>query len=75
VSFFAGLGKNAAFIVIMTLVAAVQVLFIYLGGAVLRTVPLTLRELGVTLLLSLLVLPLGWLHLLHRRLSGKGGLY
>ena len=75
VSFFAGLGKNAAFIVIMTLVAAVQVLFIYLGGAVLRTVPLTLRELGVTLLLSLLVLPLGWLQLLHRRLSGKGGLY
>lgn len=75
VSFFAGLGKNAAFTVIMMLVAIVQVLFIYLGGAVLRTVPLTLRELGVTLLLSLLVLPLGWLQLLHRRLSGKGGLY
>ncbi len=75
VSFFAGLGKNRAFLLIMTAVAAVQVLFIYLGGAVLRTVPLTPSELGATLLLSLLVLPIGWLHLLHRRLSGKGGLY
>lgn len=75
VLFFAGIGKNRAFVAIMTAVAAVQVLFIYLGGAVLRTVPLTPSELGVTLLLSLLVLPIGWLHLLHRRLSGKGGLY
>ena len=70
-----GLWKNRAFIFIMCAVAVVQIAFVYLGGAVLRTVPLTANELLFTLLLSLLVLPLGWLQLLHRRLCGKKGLY
>ncbi len=70
-----GLSKNRAFILIMCAVAAVQIAFVYLGGAVLRTVPLTARELLVTLALALLVLPLGWLQLLHRRLCGKKGFY
>ena len=70
-----GLWKNRAFIFIMCAVAVVQIAFVYLGGAVLRTVPLTANELLFTLLLSLSVLPLGWLQLLHRRLCGKKGLY
>ena len=70
-----GLAKNRAFLFIMTAVAGVQIGFIYLGGSVLRTVPLSLRELGVTLLLAALVIPVGWLHLLHRRLCGKPSLY
>ncbi len=70
-----GLAKNRAFLAIMAAVAAVQVAFIYLGGSVLRTMPLTLRELGVTLLFACSVIPVGWLHLLHRRLSGKASLY
>ena len=70
-----GLGKNRAFIFIMCAVAAVQIVFVYLGGAVLRTVPLTAKELFFTLALSLSVLPLGWIQLIHRRLSGKKGLY
>ena len=75
VRMLSGLGKNRAFLLIMCAVAVVQIMFVYLGGAVLRTVPLTARELLFTLLLSLLVLPLGWLQLLHRRLCGKKGLY
>ena len=75
VRLFSGIGKNPVFLAIMAAVAAVQVGFIYLGGTVLRTVPLTARELGFTLLLSLTVLPAGWLGLLWRRLSGRGGLY
>ena len=59
----------------MAAVLFVQLLFIYLGGAVLRTVPLTPRELLFTLLMASAVLPVGWLHLLHRRLGGKKGLY
>ena len=70
-----GLLKNRAFLLIMAAVAAVQILFVYLGGAVLRTMPLTPRELLFTLLLAAAVLPVGWLHLLHRRLGGKKGLY
>ena len=70
-----GLRRNPAFLLIMTLVAGVQVLFVYLGGAVLRTVPLTGRELLFTLGLALLTLPVGFLHLASRRLSGKESLY
>ena len=75
VQMLSGLGKNRAFIFIMCAVAAVQIVFVYLGGAVLRTVPLTAKELFFTLALSLSVLPLGWIQLIHRRLSGKKGLY
>ena len=70
-----GLLQNRAFLLIMGAVAAVQIAFVYLGGAVLRTMPLTPRELLFTLLLAAAVIPVGWLHLLHRRLCGKGALY
>ena len=70
-----GLLQNRAFLLIMAVGCAVQIAFVYLGGAVLRTVPLTPRELLFTLLMASAVLPVGWLHLLHRRLSGKRGLY
>ncbi len=70
-----GLWRNPAFLFIMGAVAAVQIAFVYLGGAVLRTMPLTPRELGVTLLFAASVLPIGWLHLVHRRLCGRKGLY
>ncbi|MBQ9098948.1 MAG: calcium-translocating P-type ATPase, PMCA-type [Clostridia bacterium] len=70
-----GLGRNRAFCLIMTLVGAVQLVMVYLGGAVMRTVPLTARELAVTLGLAALVLPVGFFHLVGRRLWGKKGLY
>ncbi len=54
---FSGLSKNKAFIAIITAVSAIQIAFIYLGGPVLRTLPLTRRELLTTLLLSLAVIP------------------
>ncbi len=54
---FSGLSKNKAFIAIITAVSIIQIVFIYLGGPVLRTLPLTRRELLTTLLLSLAVIP------------------
>ena len=75
VAMLTGLSRNRAFLFIMTAVAAVQIAFVYLGGAVLRTVPLTLRELWIALALAACVLPLGLLQTLWRRLSGKQGLY
>ena len=67
----AGLTRNPAFCLIMLAVLAVQILFIYVGGAVLRTAPLTAKELGLTLLLSLSVFPVELIRKVWRRLSGK----
>ncbi len=66
-----GLCKNPAFICIMTLVLTVQIVFIYLGGSVLRTLPLTASELIYTFKLSLLVFPFEFLRRLLWRLCGK----
>ncbi len=68
---FSGISKNTTFIFIMVLICAVQLLFVYLGGSVLRTMPLTPSELAVTLLLSLSVFPVELLRKLLWRLFGK----
>ena len=67
---FAGLGKNRLFLCIMTAVLAVQILFVYLGGDVLRTAPLTFSELWYTFSVSLLVIPAEAIRKLLRRLFG-----
>ena len=67
----AGLTRNKGFCLIMAAVLGVQILFVYLGGAVLRTAPLTGRELWVTFLLSLTVFPAEAVRRVWRRLSGK----
>ncbi len=66
-----GISRNRAFIAVMTLVCVVQILFVYLGGSVLRTMPLTAEELGFTLLVSLLVFPAELLRKIFWRLRGR----
>ena len=68
---FAGLGKNPVFLLIMIAILAIQIFFVYVGGSVLRTAPLTLRELLVTLGLSLSVFPAELLRKLFWRLRGQ----
>lgn len=71
---FSGLSGNRAFIGIMGAVLAVQLIFVYLGGSVLRTAPLTARELGLTMLLSLTVFPAELVRkLLWRFFHGRSG--
>ena len=70
-SLLSGIGENPAFLPIMLAVAAVQILFVYLGGSVLRTMPLLRKELVSTLLLSFLVLPADLLRKIIWRLSGR----
>ena len=67
----AGLHRNKGFCLIMAAVLGVQILFVYVGGAVLRTAPLTPHELGITFLLSLSVFPAEGVRKVWRRLSGK----
>ena len=68
---FSRISKNKGFIAIMTLVCTVQIGFIYLGGSVLRTAPLTTRELLITLGLSLCVIPAELIRKAIYRLKGK----
>ena len=68
---FAGLGRNPVFIGIMLAILAIQVGFVYLGGSVLRTAPLTASELLTPLLLSLSVFPAELIRKALWRLHGK----
>lgn len=70
----ANITKNKAFIGIMAAILFIQILFVYLGGSILRTAPLTPMELSSTLLLALLVFPADMLRkLIWRILMGKKG--
>ena len=68
---FSGLAKNPLFVLIMCSAAFVQLLFTYLGGSILRTVPLSASELWFSLSMALAALPAGVIHILWRRLRGK----
>ncbi len=72
---FAGLRKNRVFLLIMSAVLVIQLLFVYLGGSVLRTAPLMPSELGLTMVLSLSVFPAEFIRKLLWRLRGKKGGY
>ncbi len=67
----AGLSQNPGFYLIMSAVLGIQLIFVYVGGAILRTAPLTPEELWLTLALSLLVIPAEGLRKLIWRLKGK----
>ena len=68
---FANISKNPAFIVIMTAVLAIQIGFVYLGGSLLRTVPLTAGELTFSMLASLTVFPVDLARKIIIRLTPK----
>lgn len=68
---FSGLSKNKAFIAIIALVLGVQIAFVYLGGPLLRTAPLSARELTYTFAIALAVLPAELVRKLLLRLLTK----
>lgn len=72
---FSNISKNKPFIFIMILILAVQLIFIYLGGKVLRTVPLSAEELKTTLLLSLTVFPAELLRKIFLRVIGRKNIF
>ena len=67
---FAGLARNKGFSFIMVAVLTVQLIFVYLGGSVLRTAPLLPSEMWLTSCLSLLVFPAETLRKIMWRLKG-----
>ena len=68
----AHLEKNKAFILIMTLVAVIQTLMIYFGGATFRTLPLSFTELSFVVTLAFLIIPAdtAWKVFLRTRRKG-----
>ena len=70
---FRGLSGNRTFILVMAAVTAIQIAFVYLGGSVLRTVPLSAADLGFTMAFATLVFPLEFIRKIVWRLSGERG--
>ena len=71
--FFKGLAKNRAFIAVMLAVTGIQIAFVYLGGSVLRTVPLSAHDLAFTMGLAALVFPFEFVRKIFWRLLGEKG--
>ena len=56
---FENIGSNPRFLKIMALIVTIQVVMMFIGGDILRTVPISLREWAIVIGLSLLALPIG----------------
>ncbi len=65
-----GITKNPTFLLIVLLICTIQISFVYLGGAALRTTPLYPEELLTTLACAALALPLEAVRKIIRRLCG-----
>ena len=65
-----GITKNPTFVLIMILILLIQISFIYFGGTVLRTTPLSAAELIFTLLCASLAIPAELLRKIVWRFSG-----
>jgi magnesium-transporting ATPase (P-type) len=71
---FSGLSDNLPFILIILSVATIQLLFVYIGHDVLRTVPLPPSEILYSMSLALTLLPAGTLYtFLWRAFGQKSG--
>ena len=67
---FNGISKNPTFILIMLLILAIKIYFIYFGGSALRATPLTLNELIFTLACASIALPIELIRKIAWRFSG-----
>ena len=67
---FAGIGKNKPFVLILLLIAVIQVLMIYYGGALFRTEPLAARDLFRVIALAATVVPFDILRRVFAKLCG-----
>ncbi|MBQ9544731.1 MAG: calcium-translocating P-type ATPase, PMCA-type [Clostridia bacterium] len=67
---FGGITKNRVFVPVMLFITAVQLLFVYFGGPLLRTVPLKASELALAIGAAAAVLPVNAVASLFFALSG-----
>ncbi|MDD3341643.1 MAG: calcium-translocating P-type ATPase, PMCA-type [Bacilli bacterium] len=67
---FANIFKNKVFLAIVTFIVIVQIILIYFGGSVFRTVGLTFKELQIMILLAASVIPIDFMRKLFLRKKG-----
>lgn len=71
---FAHLYKNKQFIAVISFIVLVQILLIYYGGNLFRTVGLNFKEFQFMILLAFSVIPVDWFRKIYLRTKGiKGG--
>lgn len=68
-SILSNIGKNKAFLLIMTFVVAVQLCMIFFGGELFRSVPLTFREILNVVLIASTVIPFDCIRRIFKKLS------
>ena len=68
-----GITKNRAFVPVMLFICAVQLAFVYFGGPLLRTVPLSPTRLALSIGIAAAVLPVNAVASLFFALSGDAG--
>ncbi len=69
----AHISKNKVFLAIMIFVIVVQIILIYYGGELFRTVGLNLKEFQIMIFLAATVIPIDWLRKLYLRSKGRVG--
>ena len=62
--------KNKMFIIVISFISVVQIIMIYYGGSIFRTVPLNVKEFIIMLLLSFTVVPVD---VLRKKICKKYG--
>ena len=60
INLFANILKNKMFIIIISFIAVIQILLIYFGGSIFRTVGLSITEFVIIIILSSTVIPVDW---------------
>lgn len=68
---FHGIFENRPFLIILSLIAIIQIWIIYFGGALFRSVPLSVGQLLSVILLAFCVIPFDFLRRMFRKLNGK----
>lgn len=69
----AHISKNKVFLAIMIFVIVVQVILIYYGGELFRTVGLNFKEFQIMIFLAATVIPVDWIRKLYLRSKGRVG--
>lgn len=67
----ANLIKNKMFIVVILFIVVVQIILMYYGGSMFRTVPLSIKEFTIMIILSFTVVPVDIIRKLICKKSGK----
>ncbi len=66
-----GIGQNKPFVVILMFIACVQIVMIYFGGALFRTVPVSPHDLAVVALMAATVIPVDFIRRIFYKLRKK----